>query len=64
MGHVQACADGHLAGAAGGVVGLLWCGLQEDVGWLEVGVQDAQLVQVVHAHGHIQQPQQEVLLHI
>ena len=29
---------------------------------LRVGVQDAQLVQVIHAHGHIQQPQQEVLL--
>ena len=53
----------YLAGAPCGVVGLLGRSLEEHIRGLEVCVQDAQLVQIVHAHGHIQQPQQQMLLH-
>jgi hypothetical protein len=52
----------NLGGAAGLVDLCLWSGLEKHIGGLEIRVQNPQPMQIVHAHGHIQQPQQQSLL--
>lgn len=48
----------HLGGAAGGVIHGFGGGFEKHVGGLEVCVQYAKPMEVVHSCRHIQQPQQ------